>query len=107
MNAPQKKNILQEIASNLPEEVFETLIHTNKLKIERIVSKGQHSEENFWYDQSQPEWVLVLKGEAHLEFENALLELKAGDYVNIEAHRKHRVKWTTLEEETIWLAVFY
>ena len=33
--------------------------------------------------------------------------LIAGDFVNIPAHRKHRVEWTTVDEPTIWLAVFY
>jgi cupin 2 domain-containing protein len=30
-----------------------------------------------------------------------------GDFVNIPAHTKHRVEWTTPDEPTIWLAVRY
>ena len=30
-----------------------------------------------------------------------------GSYVNIAAHKKHRVDWTDPAQETIWLAVFY
>jgi hypothetical protein len=33
--------------------------------------------------------------------------MKPGDFTNIPAHRKHRVDWTTSDEPTIWLAVFY
>jgi cupin 2 domain-containing protein len=33
--------------------------------------------------------------------------MRAGDFVNIPAHRKHRVEWTTPDEPTVWLAVFY
>jgi hypothetical protein len=29
------------------------------------------------------------------------------DHINISAHRKHRVEWTTPDEPTVWLAVFY
>ena len=35
------------------------------------------------------------------------LELKPGDFVNIPAHRRHRVEWTTPDEPTIWFAVFF
>jgi cupin 2 domain-containing protein len=33
--------------------------------------------------------------------------MKAGDWINIPAHRKHRVEWTTPDEKTVWVAVFY
>ena len=36
-----------------------------------------------------------------------IVEMKSGDYINIPAHCKHRVEWTDLEEDTIWLAVHY
>jgi len=49
----------------------------------------------------------VLRGAARLQFEDELVELKPGDFVNIPAHRKHRVDWTTADEPTVWLAVFY
>lgn len=35
------------------------------------------------------------------------MDLKPGNFVNIPAHKKHRVEWTTPDEPTIWLAVFY
>ena len=35
------------------------------------------------------------------------VQMATGDHILIPAHRKHRVKWTTPEEPTVWLAVFY
>ena len=34
-------------------------------------------------------------------------EMKPGDFVNIPAHKRHRVEWTTPDEPTVWLAVHY
>ncbi len=34
-----------------------------------------------------------------------MVEMKLGDFINIPAHKKHRVEWTTPDEPTIWLAV--
>jgi len=33
--------------------------------------------------------------------------LKPGDCLNIPAHKRHRVDWTTPDEPTIWLGVRY
>ena len=78
-------------------------------KAKRIVSAGHNSPEGFWYDQEEHEWVAVLKGEAKLLFEgdDEAIHMKPGDYVNIPAHRKHRVEWTSPNEPTVWLAVFH
>ena len=91
----------------LPAEVFETLAEAAHCRIERIVSEGHTSPIYEWYDQDQSEWVLLLQGAARLEFEDRMLELVPGDYVNIPAHLKHRVSWTTPNQRTIWLVVFY
>ena len=57
--------------------------------------------------QTQNEWVIVLKGAASLQFEDGMVEMKVGDFINIPAFKKHRVDWTTPDESTVWLAVFY
>ncbi|MBS1257614.1 MAG: hypothetical protein MAG551_00658 [Candidatus Scalindua arabica] len=103
------KNIFSGIKNQSPEEIFETIIKTNQLKIERIVSHGHATRKGYWYDQDNDEWVIVLKGSAGLIFEGNRKEviMKPGDYVNIPAHQKHRVEWTDANEETIWLAVRY
>lgn len=103
-----KSNIFQNIPKKLESEFFEDIIAKENLKIERIVSFGHTTGENEWYDQESDEWVILLQGEAILSFEEGQnIELFAGDYINIPAHKKHRVSWTKESEETIWLAVHY
>ena len=53
--------------------------------------------------------MVVLKGEAKLLLQGDAqpIHLKPGDHVTIPAHRRHRVEWTTPDEPTVWLAVFY
>ena len=100
-------NFFSAIAEHLPEERTTILQAGEGVRIERIVSHGHCSPEGFWYDQDQAEWVLVLKGAAQLQFEDRVLEMRPGDFVNIPAHQKHQVAWTTPDEPTIWLAVHY
>ncbi|NOR58004.1 MAG: cupin domain-containing protein [Sulfurimonas sp.] len=104
----KKSNIFANISSEIKEELFEDIISKEGLKIERIVSKGHTTTEFEWYDQTNDEWVILLKGEAVLEFEDAdEVRLKDGDYINIPAHTKHRVSWTKPNVETVWLAIHY
>ena len=102
-------NLFADVPENLPSEHFATLLHGSNLRIERIVSRGHASPEEYWYDQSRSEWVLVVSGSAGLQFEGetAPRHLKAGDYLHIPAHTRHRVLWTDALEPTIWLAVHY
>ena len=102
-------SLFEGIPSDLSEELFDTISSTDDVNIERIVSRGHASPEGFWYDQENNEFVLVVKGSAGLKLENEdnIVVLKAGDYLNIEAHVKHRVEWTDSTCETIWLAVHY
>jgi cupin 2 domain-containing protein len=99
-------NLFSELSSNLPEELIEKLVDAPDIRIERIVSTGHASPPGFWYDQAESEWVVILKGEAVLAFEDETRILKPGDYVFISPHRKHRVNSTSLMEPTVWLAVF-
>jgi len=101
-------NIFANIPSEIKEELFEDIISKDGLKIERIISKGHTTTEFEWYNQKSDEWVIVLKGEAILEFEDAPeVKLQEGDYLNIPALTKHRVSWTKPDVETIWLAIYY
>lgn len=102
-------NLLGQIPTQLPEELFQILVSGEGMRIERIVSKGHASPPDVWYDQPEAEWAMVVKGEAKLRFEqdNRIVHLAAGDYVNIAAHERHRVEWTREDMETVWLAVFY
>jgi cupin 2 domain-containing protein len=103
----RSSNLFADLPRQLPDELFTTLLEAADVRIERIVSHGHASPEGFWYDQDQHEWVVVLTGAARLRFEDETVEMRAGDFVDIPAHKKHRVEWTTPDEPTIWLAVFY
>ena len=101
-------NLFADIPTDLPDELIQTLFSASNLRIERIVSKGHRSPDDFWYDQADDEWVLLLQGEARVSFADAgSVTLKSGDYWLIKAHCLHRVEWTTDEMETIWLAVHF
>ena len=103
----EKQNIFEQIIVDKNEEKFFEIFKNETIKIEKIVSNGQKSPENFWYEQEKSEFILLLEGFAILEFENREVELKKGDCINIKAKQKHRVKFTSLDEPTIWFAVFY
>lgn len=103
----EKYNIFDEIIVDKSEEKFFEIFKNETIKVEKIVSNGQKSPENFWYEQEKSEFILLLEGFAILEFENREAELKKGDCLNIKAMEKHRVKFTSLDESTIWFAVFY
>lgn len=103
----EKYNIFDEIPVDKSEEKFFEIFKDEKIKIEKIVSNGQKSPQDFWYEQEKSEFVLILEGFAIVEFEDFEVELKKGDCLNIKAYQKHRVKFTTLDETTIWFAVFY
>ncbi len=89
-------------------EVIDELMRFGRVRVERIVSRGQCSPPGFWYDQDEDEWVILLTGAARLRFEDGdrVVELGPGDAESIPAHVRHRVDWTAPDEETIWLAVF-
>ena len=103
------KNIYENIPAALPEELIEIISGNDNVRIERIVSRGHSSPDNYWYDQKQDEYVILLKGEARLLFQERddTVVLKPGDYINIPARIKHRVEWTSPDEDTIWLALHF
>jgi len=100
-------NLFEAIPESLPQELVETISTGKNHRIERIVSHGHASDEGFWYDQKEHEFVLLLQGEADLEFVDKTVRMKAGDHLMIKAGHKHRVKWTTPDRHTIWLAIFF
>lgn len=97
------------VAASIP-ECFQHIAGSNQngVRIERIISNGHASPEGFWYDQDEHEWVMVIQGAAVLALDGqADVHLKAGDYLNIPAHTRHRVVCTASDQTTVWLAVFY
>ena len=74
--------------------------------IERIISTGQATPPDQWYDQEQDEWVILLQGQATVSYgDGRKVLLKAGDYLLIVAHEKHRVEQTSAAPPCIWLAI--
>jgi len=102
-------NIYSDIPKELPNELFEKIIQNGSFKLERIISKGHSTPKGKWYNQSEEEWVVVLKGSAgiSIEGEAGTVVLKPGDYIHLPAHLKHRVEWTDATTETVWLALYY
>jgi len=106
----KKHNLFENLPNELPEELTEVLAEgQGQIRIERIVSRGHASPPGFWYDQESTEWVLLLRGTAILRFEDQEepLALSAGDWVEIPAHRRHRVETTSPNENCIWLAIHW
>ncbi|EKO3452600.1 cupin domain-containing protein [Vibrio fluvialis] len=101
-------NLFETIPAELPNEQFTDLLRHRYVRIERILSKGHTSPESGWYDQDEHEWVLVLQGCGTVEFDNGeSTTLNVGDYLNIPAHTRHKVSYTSPDQATLWLAVFY
>ena len=104
-----KQNFLENLPKAINEEIIEILQSSKNFRIERIISFGQNSPVNFWYNQKENEWVILLKGKAGLRFEDKeeVVVLNENDYVFIPAFMKHRVEFTAENQETIWLAIFW
>ncbi|MPZ75622.1 MAG: cupin domain-containing protein [Deltaproteobacteria bacterium] len=98
------ENILSALSGDLGKEDFLTLLESESVKVERIVSHASSSPENVWYDQSYSEWVFLVRGQATLQFESGQrIELEEGDYLTIPPHARHKVRQTG--PETVWLVV--
>lgn len=101
-------NIFDDIPENLPEEIFQDIIKTDTIRIERILSHGHSSPESGWYDQTQNEWVIVLAGQGVIEFaDGRVVTLAQGDHLNIKSGEKYKVLGTCEKQVTVWLAMFY
>lgn len=101
---PTIRNLYEQ--SSAQQEEFILLLEGGPFRLEHIISHGDASPPDFWYDQEEPEWVALLEGEARLHFEEGkVLELKRGDYLLIPAGMKHRVDHTS--EDAVWLALHF
>ena len=89
----------------LSEESTAILAENETLRIERIVSAGQTSD---WYDQEETEFVVLIEGNAEIEYDNGkCVALVKGDMLLIAPHERHRVSYTSSTPPCIWLCVFY
>jgi cupin 2 domain-containing protein len=104
-------NLLNLEKIELPsiEEKFISIINSKNIKIERIISSGQITEEGVWLEQDNDEFVVLISGEAKIKLENLneVINLKVGDYMLIPKNSKHRVEYTSTTKPTIWLAIHF
>lgn len=103
------QNLFDDLPRESTEEVFTDLLEGDGFRLVRIVSQGQATPPDQWYDQTDYEWVIVLRGSAELLFDgdDAPQTLGPGDFVHIPAHQRHRVTWTDPNQPTIWLALHH
>ena len=100
--------LLKNIPDASEDEVFENLFCDKKLRVERIVSKGQTTADDYWYDQNSNEFVVVLQGCGIVLFDDKReFKLKKGDSLLIKSYQRHKVIFTDKTEETLWLAFFW
>ncbi|HUC17638.1 MAG TPA: cupin domain-containing protein [Acetobacteraceae bacterium] len=106
---PAQGNLFEMLPLASAREGFDALVTAPGLKVQRIVSRGQASPPDLWYDQDWNEWVLLVSGSAGIAFEGEvdMRSLRAGDHLLIPAHCRHRVAWTDDAAPTIWLAVHF
>ena len=86
-------------------ETIDVVASGGAFRLEFIVSRGAASPDGFWYDQDNPEWVVLVRGAAVLEFRVGRLALRAGDGLLIPAHLEHRVAETSVD--AVWLAAHF
>ena len=86
------------------DELTTILAVSGNIRIERIISTGQISG---WYDQIETEFVVLLEGNALVEFENRTAVMTKGDTLLIKPHERHRVNYTSGEPPCVWLCIFY
>ena len=87
-------------------EIVERLAEGKNTIIERIVSAGHVTSKNDWYDQDRDEWVVLLRGNADILFDDrSEVHMKDGDTLFIPAHKQHRVTYTSVDPPCVWLAV--
>ncbi len=94
-----------------PDEWFDTLVEEgglpeNGFRLERIFSFGHPTPRDVWYDQPWHEWVMVIRGEATLEYGDGHCEtMGEGDYTLIPPGCRHRVD--RVSDDCVWLALHY
>ncbi len=107
--APRAGNIFDDVLAPRSAEEITTLLETDGLKLERIISTGQATPAGEWLDQDRAEWVLLLSGTAEIRFESEpnSRSLRPGDHLLIPAHVRHRVELTDPDLPSVWLTLYY
>jgi len=97
-------NIFTPNTQDTSKEIFDTLLQTNNIQIEKITSHGQTSDE--WYEQDRDEWVVLIEGEGRLLFDNENeVTLAKGEHIYIPSMKRHKVIYTSTP--AVWLAIYF
>jgi cupin 2 domain-containing protein len=101
------RSLLSSMPAAADAEATEVLLSAHGVRLERIVSMGQASPPDFWYDQAEAEWVLLVAGNARVRVEAEACDrmLVAGDTLFLPARCRHRVTWTDPGVPTVWIAL--
>jgi len=98
-------NIFDLPNKKMKDELCEILAQNINVRIERIISSGQTSD---WYNQKETEWVLLVQGNAEIEYaQGEKILLQKGDTLLIPPHVQHKVTYTSAKPPCIWICVFY
>ena len=98
---PKSGNIFSELPNKaLTEEQFEILFRNKNIKIERIISTGQTTPENEWYNQGQDEWVILLKGNARILFFDEI-EVKLTHLLEGETEQRLNISQASSSERSL------
>jgi len=100
---PLRGNLFCDLPEPATGEVFETLLQSQGVMVERITSSS--TPEDTSYEQPADEWVCLLQGEAELTVAGERIRMRAGDFLHLPARTPHRVLLTSEDPRCVWLAV--
>ena len=96
-------NLLATACPPPGEESMHVLASAETWRLLLIASNDYRSPSGEWMDQSDHEWVLVLRGSACIALENPdrIVDLSPGDHLSLSPHRRHRVERTDGDPGTL------
>ena len=102
-------NLLNTAIPAAGEEVEHTLHQGSNWRLVLIASNQSRCPDGVWMNQSEQEWVMVLRGSARLQLTNPerVVDLSAGDHLFLPAHCRHRVERTDPDPGTLWVALIW
>lgn len=102
-------NLLADAETLSGEEQEDVLCSGADWRLVVIRSNAASTPAGFWYDQSENEWLTLLKGSALLRLADPdqLVDLSVGDQLLLPAGRRHRVERTDPHPGTTWLALYW
>ena len=99
-------NLFEYKQGDFSSELIDIVYEDDAIRVERIVSMGHTTPEDFVYDQDENELVSVLEGEAELLLYDIgeRIFLRKGDSFMLLSGVRHKVIYTS--EPCIWMCIF-